>query len=182
MSDSDRGTRAKLSAPSSKALAPKPVSASATTLATLMEPADANPMGNVHGGVIMKLVDQAAAAASIRHSGRICVTVAVDRLDFFGPIHVGDMVTLKAAVNYTHRTSMETGVRIEAQTLHTGEVRHAGTGLLIFVALDDQCRPTAVPPILPESAEEKIRFKQAELRYRHRKELREKERALRSQA
>src|ERR1700680_4445189 len=73
----------------SPALAPKPVSASATTLATLMEPADANPMGNVHGGAIMKLVDQAAAAAAIRHSGRICVTVAVDRLDFFGPVHGG---------------------------------------------------------------------------------------------
>jgi len=161
-------------------LKPKPVSASATTLATLMEPADANPMGNVHGGVIMKLVDQAAAAASIRHSGRICVTVAVDRIDFFGPVHVGDLLVLKAAVNYTHRTSMEAGVRIEAQTLHTGEVRHSGSALLIFVALDDQCRPTPVPPILPETEDEKIRFKQAELRYRHRKELREKERALRS--
>lgn len=166
----------------SQDLKPKPVSASATTLATLMEPADANPMGNVHGGVIMKLVDQAAAAASIRHSGRICVTVAVDRLDFLGPVHVGDMVMLKAAVNYTHRTSMEAGVRVEAQTLHTGEVRHIATALLIFVALDDECRPTEVPPILPESEEEKIRFRQAELRYSHRKELREKERALRTQA
>src|ERR1700694_1758232 len=116
-------------------LDPKPVSASSTTLANLMEPADANPMGNVHGGVLMKLVDQAAAAAAIRHSGRICVTVAVDRLDFFGPVHVGDMVVLKASVNYTHRTSMEVGVRIEAETLHTGETRRAGTALLIFVAL-----------------------------------------------
>jgi acyl-CoA hydrolase len=143
-----------------------------------MEPADSNPIGNVHGGVIMKLVDQAAGAAAIRHSSRICVTAAIDRLDFLGPVHVGNMVTLKAAVNYTHRTSMEIGVRVEAQTLHTGEVRHIATALLIYVALDDQCRPTEVPPILPESEEEKIRFKQGELRYRHRKELREKERAL----
>lgn len=163
----------------SPALEAKPVAASATTLATLMEPADANPMGNVHGGVIMKLVDQAAAAAAIRHSRRICVTVAVDRLDFFDAVHVGDMVILKASVNYTHRTSMEVGVRIDAETLHTGEVRQAGTALLIFVALDDQCRPTAVPPILPQTQEEQLRFRQAELRYRHRKELREKERALR---
>src|ERR1700687_4146130 len=88
-------------------LEPRPVAASATTLATLMQPADANPMGNVHGGVIMKLVDQAAAAAAIRHASAICVTVSVDRLDFFGPVHVGDMVTLKASVHYTHRTSME---------------------------------------------------------------------------
>ena len=160
-------------------LAPRPPSASATTLATLMEPADANPMGNVHGGVIMKLVDQAAAAAAIRHSGRICVTVAVDRLDFFGPVHVGDMVVLKASVNYTHRTSMEVGVRIDAETLRAGEVRQAGTALLIFVALDDECHATEVPPIAPQTEEEEIRFRQAELRYRHRKELREKERALR---
>ncbi|HZV78470.1 MAG TPA: acyl-CoA thioesterase [Candidatus Binatus sp.] len=163
-----------------KQLEPRPVSASASTLATLMEPKDANPMGNVHGGAIMKLVDQAAAAAAIRHSGRICVTVAVDRLDFFGPVHVGDMVVLKAAVNYTHRTSMEVGVRIEAETLREGEVRQAGTALLIFVALDDQCRPVEVPPILPETEEERLRYRQAELRYRHRKELREKERALRT--
>lgn len=160
-------------------LAPKPVAASATTLATLMEPADANPMGNVHGGVIMKLVDQAAAAAAIRHSGKICVTVAVDRLDFFGPVHVGDMVVLKASVNYTHRTSMEVGVRIEAETLSTGEVRQAGTALLIFVALDEQCNPVEAPPVLAQTEEEKIRYRQAELRYRHRKELREQERALR---
>lgn len=160
-------------------LEPKPVAESATTLATLMEPADSNPMGNVHGGAIMKLVDQAAAAAAIRHSGRICVTVAVDRLDFFGPVHVGDMVILKAAVNYTHRTSMEVGVQIEAQTLRDGHVRQAGTALLIFVALDDECRPTLVPPILAQTEEEKLRYRQAELRYRHRKELREKERALR---
>ncbi|MBV8172301.1 MAG: acyl-CoA thioesterase [Candidatus Eremiobacteraeota bacterium] len=149
-------------------------------MATLMEPADANPMGNVHGGVIMKLVDQAAAAAAIRHSGRICVTVAVDRLDFFGPAHVGDMVTLKAAVNYTHRTSMEVGVRIDAETLREGHVRQIGTALLIFVALDDKCRPIEVPPVLAQSDEEQLRFRQVELRYRHRKELREKERALRT--
>jgi acyl-CoA hydrolase len=164
---------------STAVLAPRPPAASATTLATLMEPADANPMGNVHGGVIMKLVDQAAAAAAIRHSQRICVTVAVDRLEFFGPVHVGDMVTLKASVNYTHRTSMEVGVRIEAETLREGEVRQAGTALLIFVALDDACVPTEVPPIAPQTEEEEIRFRQGELRYRHRKELREKERALR---
>jgi len=157
----------------------RPPSASASTLATLMEPADANPMGNVHGGVLMKLVDQAAAAAAIRHSGRICVTVAVDRLDFYGPVHVGDMVVLKASVNYTHRTSMEVGVRIEAETLRDRDVRQAGTALLIFVALDDECRPTEVPPIAPQTEDEEIRFRQAELRYRHRKELREKERALR---
>jgi len=161
------------------ALTPRSPSASATTLAQLMEPADANPVGNVHGGVIMKLVDQAAGAAAIRHSGRICVTVAVDRLEFFSPVHVGDMVTLRASVNYTHRTSMEVGVRIEAETLRERRVRHTGTALIIYVALDDACRPTEVPPIAPQTEEEEIRFRQGELHYRHRKELREKERALR---
>jgi uncharacterized protein (TIGR00369 family) len=159
-------------------LDPKPVSASATTLANLMEPADANPMGNVHGGVLMKLVDQAAAAAAIRHAGHICVTVSVDRLDFFNPVHVGDMVTFKSSINYTHRTSMEVGVRVEAETLATRETRHVATAILIFVALDEQCRPTPVPPILPETSAEKLRHRQAALRYRHRKELREQERAL----
>jgi acyl-CoA hydrolase len=167
--------------PGSTNLDPKPVSASSSTLATLMEPADANPMGNVHGGVIMKLVDQAAAAAAIRHAGRICVTVSVDRLDFFNPVHVGDMLVLKSSINYTHRTSMEVGVRVEAETLATREVRHVATALLIFVALDEQCRPAPVPPILPESEAEKLRSRQAELRYRRRKELREQERALHTQ-
>jgi len=157
----------------------KPVSASATVMATLMEPAKANPMGNIHGGFIMMLVDQAAAAAAIRHAGHICVTASIDRLDFVNPVHVGDMLTLKSSVNYTHRTSMEIGVRVETERLETGERRHVASALLTFVAMGNDCRPTPVPPIVPETESEKRRFRQAELRYQHRKELRAKESALR---
>ncbi|MBC5825915.1 MAG: acyl-CoA thioesterase [Candidatus Eremiobacteraeota bacterium] len=156
----------------------KPVSASASVLATLMEPAAANPMGNIHGGHIMKLTDQAAAAAAIRHARKICVTASIDRLDFVNPVHVGDMVVLKSAVNYTHRTSMEVGVRIEAERLETGERMHVATAYLIFVALDSQGRPSPVPPILPETESERVRYRQADLRYRSRQAQRLQERAL----
>src|SRR5215472_12584083 len=102
----------------------KPVSQSATVLATLVEPSQTNAMGNIHGGAIMKLADQAAAAAAIRHSGRICVTASIDRLDFRNAVHVGDMVVLKASLHYAHRSSMEVGVRIEAEQLQTGVRKH----------------------------------------------------------
>jgi uncharacterized protein (TIGR00369 family) len=157
----------------------KPVSASASVLAALMEPASANPMGNIHGGHIMKLTDQAGAAAAIRHAGKICVTASIDRLDFVNPVHVGDMVVLKSAVNYTHRTSMEVGVRIEAERLETGERKHVATAYLIFVALDEHGKPVPVPPILPETESEKLRFRQAHLRYQVRQDQRVRERAMR---
>jgi uncharacterized protein (TIGR00369 family) len=156
----------------------KPVSDSVTVLATLAEPSDANPMGNVHGGHIMKLADQAAAAAAIRHAGRLCVTASIDRLDFLHPVRIGDLIELKSAVNFTHKTSMEVGVHIETENLATGKRNHVASAYLIFVALDERGRPTAVPPVIPESASEKLRYQQAELRYRQRKDTREQERAL----
>ena len=156
----------------------KPVSASASVLATLVEPSQTNPMGNIHGGTIMKLVDQAAAAAAIRHAERIAVTASIDRLDFLNAVHVGDLVTLKSSVNYVHRTSMEVGVHIEAENLATGNVKHVASAYLIFVALDEKCRPVAVPPVIPETDEERLRFRQAELRYKQRQENRAQQRAL----
>ncbi|MDQ6825081.1 MAG: acyl-CoA thioesterase [Candidatus Eremiobacteraeota bacterium] len=156
----------------------KPVSASATVLATLVEVADTNPMGNIHGGVIMKLADQAAAAAAIRHSGHICVTASIDRLDFLNAVHVGDMVVLKSSVNYAHRSSMEVGVHIETERLRTGERKHVASALLIFVALDDDCKPVAVQPVIPETEAEKIRYREAEIRYRQRAEKRAQDKAL----
>ncbi|MBC5808525.1 MAG: acyl-CoA thioesterase [Candidatus Eremiobacter antarcticus] len=155
----------------------KPVAASASVLATLVEVADTNPMGNIHGGVIMKLADQAAAAAAIRHSQHICVTASIDRLDFLNPVRVGDMVELKSAVNYTHRSSMEVGVRIEAERLQTGERKHVATALLIFVALDENCRPVTVPPVIPETPEEQARFRDGQARYKERAEKRQRERS-----
>lgn len=154
----------------------KTVAASATELATLVEVADTNPMGNIHGGVIMKLADQAAAAAAIRHSGRICVTASIDRLDFLNAVHVGDMVVLKSTLNYAHRSSMEVGVRIETERLQTGERKLVASALLIFVALDDRCNPVMVPPLIAETDEEKRRYAEAETRYRQRAERRAKER------
>jgi acyl-CoA hydrolase len=135
-------------------------------------------MGNIHGGVIMKLADQAAAAAAIRHAGRICVTASVDRLDFLNAVHVGSLVTLKSSVNYVHRTSMEVGVRIEAENMATGEVKHVASAYLIFVALDDECHPIPIAPVIPETDIEKLRYRQGELRYKQRKENRAQQRAL----
>ncbi len=160
-----------------QAPAGKPVSASAVELATLVEVADTNPMGNIHGGVIMKLADQAAAAAAIRHSGRICVTASIDQLDFRSAVHVGDMVVLKASLHYAHRSSMEVGVRIEAERLQTGVRTHVASATLIFVALDDQCRPVPVPAILPQTPEEQRRFARGEERYRARAARRQQEKA-----
>ncbi|MDQ6767234.1 MAG: acyl-CoA thioesterase [Candidatus Eremiobacteraeota bacterium] len=161
------------------ALPGKPVSQSAVELATLVEITDTNPMGNIHGGVIMRLADQAAAAAAIRHSGRICVTAAIDHLDFRSAVHVGDMVVLKASVHYAHRSSMEVGVHIEAERLQTGERKHVASATLIFVALDDNCKPVAVPPVIAHTADEKRRYDEGRTRYQQRSEQRAKERATR---
>lgn len=152
----------------SQELPGKAVADSAVELATLVEVADTNPMGNIHGGVIMKLADQAAAAAAIRHSGRICVTAAIDHLDFRSAVHVGDMVVLKASVHYAHRSSMEVGVRIEAERLQTGERTHVASATLIFVALDERCKPVAVPPVLAQTPEEQRRYDKARRRHEER--------------
>jgi uncharacterized protein (TIGR00369 family) len=157
----------------------KPVAKSAIELAALVEVADTNPMGNIHGGVIMKLADQAAAAAAIRHSGRICVTAAIDHLDFLNAVHLGDMVVLKSSVHYAHRSSMEVGVRIEAERLQTGERKHVASAKFIFVALDDTCKPVSVPPVIPQTPEEKRRYEEARARYQERSEKRAAERATR---
>lgn len=162
-----------------EALPGKPVAASAIELASLVEVADTNPMGNIHGGVIMKLADQAAAAAAIRHSGRICVTAAIDHLDFLNAVHLGDMVVIKSTVHYAHRSSMEVGVRVEAERLQTGERKHVASATLIFVALDEHCKPVAVPPVIPQTPEEQRRYSEARLRYGERIAKRAKERATR---
>ncbi|HXW76103.1 MAG TPA: acyl-CoA thioesterase [Candidatus Eremiobacteraceae bacterium] len=159
-------------------LAGKPVSASATTLASLVQPSQTNPMGNIHGGVIMMLADQCAGAAAIRHAGRLCVTASIDQLSFLHAVHVGDLVTLKASVNYVHRTSMEVGVRIETENLVTREVKHVSSAYLIFVALDERCHPVPAGPVIPEDETQRRRYRQAELRYKQRKENREQLRAI----
>src|SRR5947209_8873199 len=125
---------------------------------------DANSAGNVHGGTVMKLVDEAAGLAAIKHSGRRAVTAAMDRMTFLVPIHVGDVVSFCATVNAAWRTSMEVGVRVQAENPRTGEIRHTNTAYLTMVALGEDGRPAEVPPVLAQTATEERRRREAEMR------------------
>ena len=142
----------------------KRVADSTITLAQVMGPQDANHAGNVHGGVIMKLIDSAAGTVAARHARSNVVTASIDRLDFLGPIFIGDVVTLKASLNYTGRTSMEIGVRVEAETLLTNNVRHTASAYLTFVALDRNGRPTEVPQLVLERKDDTRRNREARAR------------------
>jgi acyl-CoA hydrolase len=126
--------------------------------------ADANTAGNVHGGFVMKLCDEAAALAAIKHSRKRVVTAAMDRMAFLVPIRVGDLLTLSASVNAAWHTSMEVGVRVEAENPRTGELQHTNTAYLTMVALDDHGDPARVPPLIAETATEQRRMREAELR------------------
>jgi acyl-CoA hydrolase len=134
---------------------------------------DANNAGNVHGGHIMKLCDEAAGIAAIKHSRHRVVTAAIDRMTFIHPVYVGELLTCRASVNAVWRTSMEVGVRVEAENPQTGEARHTSTAYLTMVALDDRGQPAPVTPIAPESAVEKRRMREGELRRRNRLSERE---------
>jgi acyl-CoA hydrolase len=129
-----------------------------------MRIADANNGGNVHGGVIMYLCDEVAGIAAVRHCGRRVVTVAMDRMTFLHPVYVGHLVTVKASVNAAWSTSMEVGVRVEAENIRTGEVTFTSTAYLTMVAIDDDGRPTPVPPIAPATPDEERRAREAQLR------------------
>lgn len=129
-----------------------------------MMPHMANVLGNVHGGVLLGMMDRVAAVTAIRHAKRVCVTVSVDRVHFREPIHLGELVTMHASVNYAHRTSLEVGVRVEAENLLTGTTRHTNSSYLTFVAIDENGRPVPVPPVIPETEEEKARYRAAEAR------------------
>lgn len=145
-------------------LAPRPVSASQTTMTELMMPQMANVLGNVFGGVILSLIDRVAAAAAIRHARGPCVTVSVDRVDFREPIHVGELVIAKATVNYVGHTSLEVGVRVEAENLVSGERRHTNSCFVTYVAIDENERPRPVAPVTPETEEERGRYEAAKRR------------------
>ena len=134
---------------------------SEAVMSELMMPQHANIMGNVFGGVILSLVDRVAAVAAIRHARKPCVTVSVDKVDFKEPIHVGELLTAHARVNYAGRTSMEVGVKIIAENVLTGERRHTNSCYVTYVALDDRGRPTEVPPVVPETPDEKRRYERA---------------------
>jgi acyl-CoA hydrolase len=142
----------------------------------LMMPHDANVLGHVFGGVILSMMDKAAAVAAFRHARAACVTVSIDRVDFREPIHVGDLVVMKASVNFVGRTSMEVGVRVEAEELTTGRRRHTNSCYLTFVAVDRNGRPLEVPPLAPGTPDEHRRHTAAAARRRRRLEERASER------
>jgi len=145
-------------------LAPKPAAESAVLLALPMEVGDANLMGNVHGGVIMRLVDNAGGYAAMKHCGGPVVTVAMDEMSFLEPVVLGDVVTVKAMVNEAFRTSMEVGVRVEAENVRTRRVVHTSSAYLVYVALDAAGQPRPVPPVIAETEEQRQRQREAKLR------------------
>ena len=149
-------------------LTPKNTLVSRITLSQLMHPEHANLLGNVHGGWIMKLVDEAGALACMRHAQKKVVTVAIDSMTFRQPIRIGDLIIINAEVTYTGRTSMEAEVQVVAENPVTGERTHTNTAYLVYVALDDEGRPTSVPALIIETEEEKQRMEQAKKRQTYR--------------
>jgi uncharacterized protein (TIGR00369 family) len=146
----------------------KKVSASRVTLSQLMQPEYANNLGNVHGGWIMKLVDEAGALACMRHAQKRVVTVAVDQLTFRQPIRIGDLVTLTAEVSYVGRTSMEVEVKVVAENPITRKGTHTNTAYLVYVALDEEGRPHPVPPLIPENDKQRRRMEAGRARQEYR--------------
>jgi acyl-CoA hydrolase len=146
----------------------KAVSESRHESSELMLPQHANNLGHVFGGAILAMMDRTAAVAAIRHARENCVTVSIDRVDFREPIHLGDLVVMKASVNFVGRSSIEVGVRVEAEDMITGHRRHTNSAYLTFVAVDRNGRPVEVAGLQPETEEEWRRYRNAEARRRHR--------------
>ena len=144
------------------------VTESQTQLIHWMGVIDANSAGFIHGGTVMKLCDEAAGAAAVKHSRCRVVTAGVDRMAFLTPIHVGELVTFSASVNAAWRTSMEVGVRVDAENPRTGERRHTNSAYLTMVAVDEQGNPVAVPPLVSETDEQRSREAEAQVRRRNR--------------
>lgn len=154
-----------------KQRASKPVSASQVVMARQMMPNDANPWGDVHGGVVMKMVDEAAGSAAIRHARCRVATVAIDYMSFLHPVHVGDLLTVMASVNDVGRTSMEVGVRVETEDMLTGERHHTSSAYVVMVALDELGQPVPAPDVIAETPEQKRRQADAKIRRAQRKVL-----------
>ena len=143
---------------------PRTIAESQTTVSRLMELLDSNAHGNVHGGIIMRLVDETAAVVAIRHARRPAVTARIDHLDFLEPAFIGDLVTIKASLVYVGRTSMDIAVEVSAETLRTGQIRQICSSQLVFVALDENGKPTQVPPLKPTNEEEQLKINRAKMR------------------
>ncbi len=150
------------------ALSPKHASESQVRLSLPMNPDMANALGNVHGGIIMKLVDEAGGFCAMKHARNVTVTVAMDSMTFLSPVRIGSLVSLNASVDWVGRTSIEVGIRVEAENVLTGQVTHTNSAYLVYVALDQHGQPTPVPPLLIESQEELRRWEQGAARQAHR--------------
>lgn len=153
---------------------PKSATESEVVMTHLVLPQDANPAGNLHGGVILKHIDTAGGVVAKKHSRSNIVTASIDRMAFKEPAYMGELLTFKASINHVGRSSMEVGIRVEAENLSTGEIRHTNSAYLTFVALDESGRPTPVPPLLLDTETAERRHREAE----YRRQLRQKERAL----
>jgi acyl-CoA hydrolase len=147
---------------------PKTMHTSRIQIAQLMQPEHANTQGNVHGGWIMKLVDEAGALAAMRHARHRIVTVAIDQMVFRQPIRIGDLIILDAEVTYAGHTSVEVEVDVIAENPITGQRTHTNTAYLVYVAIDDKGKPTRIPPLLAETPEEQSRMDAAKERQQRR--------------
>ena len=143
---------------------PKRVGDSRVEMHQLMLPEHANAYGNVHGGVIMKIVDEAGGICAMRHANRPCVTIAIDDMTFLSPVNVGELLSCRASVNYVGRTSIEVGVKVHAENPITGEITHTNSAYLVYVAIDDDGKPVPVPALETETDEEKRRWEQGRAR------------------
>ncbi len=150
------------------------------TMTVLMTPDMANFAGNVHGGTILKYLDQVAYACASRYAGRYVVTLSVDQVMFRQPIHVGELVTFLAAVNHTGISSMEIGIKVLAENIRTRVVRHANSCFFTMVAVDDERKPVGVPALQPATPDERRRHAAAEVRKQLRQEFGKRFEALRS--
>ena len=148
------------------------------SMTVLMSPDMANFSGNVHGGAILKLLDQVAYACASRYAGRYVVTVSVDQVMFLQPIHVGELVTFLASINHAGTSSMEVGIKVVAENIRDHAVRHVNSCFFTMVAVDDNRKPAPVPPLQPTTPDEKRRFEQAILRKNLRHELRSRFKAI----
>lgn len=155
----------------------RPAKESISEYSEIALPIYANPLGELLGGRVMHLVDMAGVLAAARHSRRPVVTASVDVMTFLHPVHIGQLVVLKSSVNRAFRTSMEVGVKVMVEDLGSGEIRHTSSAYLTFVALDDDGKPTPIPPIIPETPEEKRRFEQAGDRRQYRLDLKARAKA-----
>jgi uncharacterized protein (TIGR00369 family) len=148
----------------------KTMSSSKMQTVQQMTQQDANFAGNVHGGVIMKLIDSTAGIVAAKHCGTNVVTASIDRIDFHSPVFVGDILRVNANLNFTGRTSMELGVEVEAENFMTGEIRHTASAYLTFVSLDQFGKPMEVPQVIPETEDEIMRNNEASIRRKKRVE------------